>query len=168
MPDSTVVTVANGIAYELNAGSDAGSFNRTFESEVIWANRTLALADANKLRVDVALVDWSKALHSRGVWKWVVNCHVAVRKRFEEAEEDHSLGKITDQEIADLVTLLDSVCEYFMPKQPSLDGRKLSQVTAAAWDAPKGGETPVLIRWDDLEQLNQFTGYFPVAYLVTG
>lgn len=158
------ISVPNGIAYEIDAAAAANTFNRQFTSRVLWAQRTQRLEDANVLCVDVALVDWeSKLLDRRASWGHTIFCDIAVRKRFEAHEE--VTGEITDSEITDLVKLLGDLAAYFMPS-PTRDPCRLSQVPKATWRPQKDLTTKFVVEWDDLEQIRQFTGFFPVTYFV--
>lgn len=165
MSDSPLITCANAIAYELNAAVAADTFNQEFEAKVLWAKRTLKLTELKVLRVDVAPINWTKSLEDRGGWGHVCRYHIGVRKRFVEPDEE-STGEIADSEITKLVTLLEDLIGFFMPKQPDQDGRELTQFTDAVWAPEKDLKTDVIIKWDHLE-FSQFTGYFPLTFEVS-
>ena len=159
---AALITVADAIVAELNAASAAGTFNRTFSATVLWAQRRIKLEETDVLRVDVAPIGYAKELVSRGSWSDTCRYDIGVRKRFVGSDQD-SAGEIIDDEITELITLLDQLVGFFMPKQPSQDGRRLAAVPDAVW-SPDREQTDVRITWDDLVQYRQFTGFFRLTY----
>lgn len=162
-----VSTIAAAIKSELDSESDGGTtFNRRFEANVIWADRELRLEVANTLRVDVALVGTVRRMFSRGKHLILMLFHVSVRKRFEESEEEEG-GTITDSEVNELVILLGQLEKFFMPKQPSASGRPLADFQEATVMGPTQEQAiETIILWDHLEDLRQFSGYFPLTIQV--
>lgn len=169
MAEAKLITVANAIRYELNAGVAANRFNRNFEPRVLWADREIRLAKENQLRVDIAAIDFVKFLSTRGSWSLLGRFDIGVRKRF--AGDELSEGLPADQEIVDLVTLLNDVAGFFMPRQPDQDAIQLSQAPEAAWmtetDDDGRPKTDVVIMWDHLLNMQQFTGYFGLFYEIS-
>lgn len=161
---ANLATIAAAIVSEINTAATSGTFNRTFEANVLWAKRQQKLEEANKLRVDVAPLNLSRQLFARGVHLQVFNFDVGVRKRFEESEE--ASGEISDDEVSGLTTLLDGLLEFFMPRQPSKTGRPLTDFPTA-WVLGPGSQGDLTIEttivWDDLESMRQFTGFFPLT-----
>ena len=158
-----LATIADAIVSELNDASEAGSFNRTFEARVLWAKRKTQLEENDVLRVDVAPINQTRSLFSRGRHLIQLRYHVAVRKRFVKAERDQG-GAISDVEVKDLTVLLDALMEFFYPKQPGACGRPLTAYQDVTVLAPVGDlSIDTIIRWEDLEGMSQFTGYFPLT-----
>lgn len=159
-----LATIAAAIVSEINTASTAGTFNRTFAANVLWAKRQQKLEEANKLRVDVAPLNHSRKLHARGVHLLVFNFDIGVRKRFEESDE--ASGEISDDEVSGLVTLLDGLMKFFMPRQTGKTGRPLADFPTA-WVLGPGSQGDLAIEttivWEDLESMRQFTGFFPLT-----
>ena len=160
-----LATIATAIKKEIDAAAVAGTFNRVFQARLLWANRQQRLEDANVLCVDVAGINSSRSLFSRGRHLLTLRYHVAVRKRFEATEEQN--GDIVNSEVSDLVILLDSLWKFFMPKQPSENGRKLADYPDATVLGPQSdSNVDTVILWEDLETLRQFSGYFELTIQV--
>jgi len=160
---ANLATIADAIKAEIDAAAIAGtSFNRTFEANVLWANRQIPLETTGVLRVDIAPIGHSRKLFARGVHLLEFRYHVGVRKRFE--------GTIPDDEVEGLSILLDGLMKFFMPRQTSKTGRPLASFQEA-WVLGPGStdkqnnslEIEATIEWSDLEELSQFTGHFPLT-----
>lgn len=165
MTEAVLITIANAIASELDTAQlAAGTFNRSFKTEVVWANRFEPLEDLKNTYVSVAPINWAEFKDDEGDLGQLSRFHIAVRKRFESTEEDSHSGNISAREIEDLVTLLSDLVRFFIPRDPDNNGRVLTDATWAAWTEEKGGITEVIIDWEDLKESRQFTGYFPLTY----
>jgi hypothetical protein len=159
--------LAGAIAASLTAASNGGAFALTFnESRVLWSNRRIELSEPGVF-VDVAPVNWEQLIESRGSWE--MDCHydVGVRKRIETADQDPATGFGSDEEIKGLIKLLSDLLGHFLPVPPDGQGLRFPDIPEACWIDQPHGKTPVTIVWDDLVQLHQFTGFFPVTYRVT-
>lgn len=167
MADAPLITIADAIASEINAEVASGTFNRAFEAAVLWDKRTLELAEYDVLRVDVAPINWAQKFVARGEWDATCRYHIGVRKRFGVSEQEQATGRIATEEITELVTLLADLLQFFMPKQPSQDGRELATVPDAVWAPEKDNSTEIVIKWSHLEEMRQFTGFFPLTYEVS-
>lgn len=159
------VSIGDAIASEIQDARDADAFDEdTFECESLWDQRTVELETRNLLRVDVAPINWTQELKTRGSWKWVCHYQIGVRKRFDVAERNDTTGLINEAEIKLLVNLTSAVLNYFVPVRPDHQGRRLADVTGAAWKEESGGPTLVTIDWDLLSECNQFCAFFPLTY----
>ena len=160
-------TVADAIKTELDSASEDNEFNRQFTSRVLWGNRQLQLDVADTLMVDVLPIDLSRWLLNRGTHIVLMNYHVGIRKRFVESEQDGS-GQISDDEVEELAILTDDIAKFFMPKQPNATGHPLTSIQDATILGPRGEQSiETIIRWEDLENLRQFTGYFQLTVQVS-
>jgi len=162
-----IVTLADALVADLQTASDNLTFNRTFQSQVLWANRTILLTDLGILRVDIAPISWDLSVEGRGYWAMLCKYHVGVRKRFDVSEQDQSTGVSSDDEVQQLVQLLSDIACYYMPSQPADKGIRFTSPAEATWVDEPGGQTPVTIHWDMLRKEHQFTGFFPLTYQVT-
>lgn len=163
--------IADSIAEEIAEAVEANEFSRTFEPSVIWGDRRTELSKEGELAVHVVPVNWSTILDSDGSWRIRCRYQIGVRKRFTAAERDVD-GQVIDSEITALCQILGELQEWFMPKKPDQDGRRLTDVPSAVWvsDTNEDGEESIdaMIDWDWLRDKKMFLGWFDLTFEADG
>ena len=131
MTDAVLIEIAKAVAAELQSGSDAGSFARTFDAERSYADFAMELTELDMLKVDVVPVTYRVIQESQGSMNYECDVDVGIRKRFSDSENGND-GRVLLDEVDQLVLLYQQVERYFEPTSSS-NGRRLSTVTDAAW-----------------------------------
>lgn len=167
MPDAVLVAVAKAVAKEL----ETASLGRTFTVERSYADWDEELPGLSELRLDVVPVPTvGHEQFTRGLWRYVVQVNLVLRKRLTIAEQDAPTGKLLAAEVDSLVELLQRIGEYFAPIQPGQSGRRLADLPEAVWlpadgDA-RGFEMPAAYVREHLREMRQYTGVVRLTYAV--
>lgn len=156
---SAPIAVANAVAYEINARGWAPHSPTVEMSHADWE---LDLKDSDGLRIDVVPASVPKFDQlTQGLFDNQVPIDIGVRKRFTGDEIDSDTGRTETSDINALVDLLYDIAKYFAPSQPSQNGRRLSQVPAAAW---RSCEVLTIRDRQTLRINQQYTGVIRITY----
>lgn len=153
-----LVRVAEAIKKELESITLSQKFTllRTYGD---WED--LLADNDNGLRIDVVPNSCISSLADRtGRIMYECNASVLLRKRFRSHE--HINGRIDPSLIDQLVQDLQTVNEYFSPKAPSYQARKLADVPEAAWSPESGIKAPFSRKL--LKDPGQYSGWCAVIY----
>lgn len=162
MPDSPYVAVAKAITTELTAAFAAGTFGAAYVDVVperSYGEWDRNFEDLDELAVDVVPASADMELITRGAFGYAVTTAIAIRKRFGTAEQESSTGRVDIDEQDALTRLVQLVGEYFAPKQPSQDGRRLADLPEASWlpSAGQGKSGTEFRLWAASEDMRQRT-----------
>lgn len=174
---SIVVDITNAVTAEIRTAVAADELLTALddvEAGTAWAGRRRELAPANgeaktNPQVQVALLDWRRKLHARGRWQVDVALEVGLRQLAPDDERDADTGEVSDATVERLVSAIDELWDFFAPRRPDRNGRRLSSIPDAAWrpnDADDGW-TPITIDWEALASRKQFVGTFELYYTVS-
>jgi len=158
---ATLVSIADGVKAALVAGQIyfAPLEFTPARSYADWSH--ILDEDMDTLQVDI--VPWSETvtLDSVGSVQYICEIDVLVRQRMGANNQKDSSGRIKVAEVDKLVLLVEQIAEFFMPCQPNQDGRRLTDITEAAWQDAKI-ISPYVRR--HLRENRQFTGWVRLVY----
>lgn len=157
---SILVEVATAISTELE---NATTLSETLQPVLSGADFDAKLEELDTLRVDVCPVSAKSTLLARGRLKYTVAVDVLVRKKFGSSDRE-SDGQIKFASLAAMLELVEEIGEYFAPCQPNQDGRRLSTLTDAAWDA--SSEVRANYSRKMLRENGQFSGWITLVYVI--
>lgn len=136
----------------------AASLTPTFTPERSYADWELKLEEAGSLLVDVVAVSTEQkaSLETRGSNHHLIPIDIAVRKKFAASDQDEDTGRITIATVDELVLLVQTIFELFMPQ-------RLTDFPAAVWQ-----DTRILVNPDrmQLREWKQFCGIVRVTFRV--
>jgi len=165
-----LVSVAKAITSEL------GSIDLSESVEIVrsYADWQAKLEDFETgLRLDVVPVDCPFEQQSRGKYRYECVVNLLLRRTLDPRTDRHlSDGRIDPEVIDGYVEDLQTVSEFFAPNQPSYDGRKLTDVSDAAWIAettllPTARRSGVAAPYSQEMLLkDQYSGLVTVVYRV--
>lgn len=154
MPDAAaIVRVADAVTAAIS-GND---FGVEFETERSYADWKQALEELDCLRVDVVPVIHNEADVSTRDNRVDYTCQVdvAIRKRFNQSDQNAVDGRVANSEIDRLVLLVEQIFEFLTHP----DRRRLSD--SITWESAK-------VLWTcnrkDLRDNRQFTGLVRYTY----
>jgi hypothetical protein len=151
-----LAAVVEALRQELE--DNVSSFVLQFTPERSYADWDLKLEDADELHVDVALhsTEIETELATNGRIKYTVPIEVGIRKRFEQAEQESSTGRIALGEIDNLVLLVTQIHEFLCKD-------RLTDFDDAVWV-----ETSIRAAYipRHLKELRQFTGIVRLVYRI--
>ena len=131
-----------------------------FVAERNYADWEDTLKDLDQLHIDVVPVGHpASELATRGSTAYVCRIDIGIRKRFGEADQDTSTGRVGMEAVDKLVLLVERIHEHFAHS----DNRRLSDTIDAAWN-----DTTIRSSWDrpHLREHRQFTGIIRLGYRV--
>lgn len=154
MTTAVSVAIAQAVADEIGQIEFGGQPIAAVRSYADWE---LELSDAGTLNIDVVAVstEQKSELLARGAKaKYVIPIDIAVRYRFDPSQQDDDTGRIDLEQIDQLVLLVETLHEQFLPN-------RLTEFQAGVWIETKILVCPVL---KHLRELRQFTGIVRVTF----
>lgn len=154
-----LVRVAEAIRKELESITLSQRVERLARSYGDWED--LLEDNETGLRIDVIPNSCISTLADRG-GRIIYECNVSVllRRRFKSHEVKNR--RIDPTLIDQLVQDLQTVNEFFSPKQPQFQARKLADVPEAAWSDESGIKAPYSRKL--LKAPGQYSGWCAVIY----
>ncbi len=120
------------------------------------------------LRIDVvpnsclpATIGEARILANRG-GRLIYECNVSILLRRRFLANEHKNGRVDVGLIDQLVEDLQTVSQFFSPKQPNFQARKLADVQEAAWSPESGIKAPYSRKL--LKDPGQYSGWCSVIY----
>lgn len=150
---SLIIDLADAIVADLKAND----FGLVIPWERSYGDWDLKLKDSELTapRGDVVPVfNSTVGLETRGSLLYALDIDISIRRRFEPTDVDET-GRIYRAEIDDLVSLVESVHEYFAKGSPT---------TVTNW---RSGDAEKIQAWyvkSHLREWNQFTGIIRLNY----
>lgn len=153
---AVLVSVADAIVSELLLIT---GLVREIEPERSYADWDEKLEQLNELHVDVVPVPSTTEtdLDGRGATRYQCDVDIGVRYRFD-AEERNADGRISVEEIDELIELLQQFHDHFTNNG---EGRRLTGFAGAVWQETKVRTWYVR---EHLRELAQYTGIIRVTY----
>lgn len=166
-----LVTLADAIKTDLDAGLAADDFSLPFSTHVLWSKRVLNVpqGEAKDIRVEIVPIEFSRQLDSANEWTDVCMVDIGIRKKITLPEKDRDSGSASDEAVKSLLNLVDELLTFFLPSETN-DGR-LNSLPSAVWheaieEQRRIPKVDVTILWSELQ--NQlFFAYFPLFYAVS-
>ena len=157
MADAVLVQVADAVTGALNSAT-AGTFAADFIAERSYADWDDQLTEAEQLRVDV-VPHYAPTLEldGRGWIGGEALIDVGIRKKFAQAEQESTTGKLASASVDQMLLLVEQVARYLIADRFTA----LDATCGAVWS--KTEVRAAYIR-DHLRLWGQFTGYVRLTF----
>lgn len=157
MADAVLVQIADAVTAALN-GASAGTFAADFTAVRSYADWDDQLTDAEQLRVDVVpFYAPTLELDGRGFVGGEAMVDIGIRKKFSQAEQESTTGRISAAAVDELLLLVEQVARYLVTDRFTA----LDSTCGAVWQ--KTEVRAAYIR-DHLRLWGQFTGYVRLTF----